>query len=258
MKRTRNPSRHSIDISEEAGVRYLHFGSDWVQGAMRIARPWSLELDYTRDMMFGLLLREPSDWPRSALLVGLGAGSLAKFIYRYLPHCRSTAVEINPQVEYVARQYFKLPDDPKRLQVVIDCGANYLLGGESTFDYILVDGFDAAGRSGALDTLPFFQACRARLSAEGLMAVNLLGRDKFFATSIARIREAFDERVVALPSCESGNTIVFATGGTDVGISLEELRERAERLKSATRLNLLQTLARLQQVCRLPDGQLRF
>ncbi|HEX4943762.1 MAG TPA: spermidine synthase, partial [Usitatibacteraceae bacterium] len=32
----------SIVISEERGVRHLHFGSTWVQGAMRIARPWSL------------------------------------------------------------------------------------------------------------------------------------------------------------------------------------------------------------------------
>jgi spermidine synthase len=38
----------SIEISEERGVRYLHFGSPWVQGAMRIARPWALELEYTR------------------------------------------------------------------------------------------------------------------------------------------------------------------------------------------------------------------
>jgi spermidine synthase len=50
----------SIDISEEAGVRYLHFGSSWVQGAMRIARPWALELDYTREMMLPLLLRDPT------------------------------------------------------------------------------------------------------------------------------------------------------------------------------------------------------
>jgi hypothetical protein len=40
-----------IDISEQAGVRYLHFGSTWIQGAMRIARPWNLELEYTREMM---------------------------------------------------------------------------------------------------------------------------------------------------------------------------------------------------------------
>ena len=47
----------SIEISEERGVRYLHFGSHWIQGAMRVARPWALELEYTRDMMLALLLR---------------------------------------------------------------------------------------------------------------------------------------------------------------------------------------------------------
>jgi spermidine synthase len=35
----------SIDIREESGVRTLHFGSEWIQGAMRIARPWNLELE---------------------------------------------------------------------------------------------------------------------------------------------------------------------------------------------------------------------
>jgi len=28
-----------ITLSEEGGIRYLHFGSPWIQGAMRIARP---------------------------------------------------------------------------------------------------------------------------------------------------------------------------------------------------------------------------
>ena len=155
MRNAKNPPRHSVDISEEAGVRTLHFGSDWVQGAMRIARPWSLELAYTREMMAGLLLRDSRTWPRNALLVGLGAGSLAKFLYRHCPDCRITVVEINPQVEFVARQFFKLPDDPQRLNVVIGCGADYMLAGDSRFDAILVDGFDADARAGALDTLPF-------------------------------------------------------------------------------------------------------
>ena len=73
-----------IEVSEEAGVRYLHFSADWVQGAMRIQRPNSLELAYTREMMAGLLLREPP-WPKNALLIGLGAGSLVKYIYHKLP-----------------------------------------------------------------------------------------------------------------------------------------------------------------------------
>lgn len=258
MKKSAKAPRHSVDISEENGVRHLHFGSDWVQGAMRIARPWSLELAYTREMMAGLLLRPSAQWPRQALLIGLGAGSLAKFIYRYLPDCRITVVEINPQVEFVARQYFKLPDDPRRLEVVIGCGADYMLGGDRQFDTILVDGFDPDARSGPLDTLPFYQACRSRLSERGLFCTNLLGRNRGFAASVERIKAAFDNRVAVFPSCDSGNTIAFATGGEAVDVSLDDLRERAGQLKTATRLDLGPTISRLQLAHPLPDGRLRI
>ena len=248
-------SQHAIDISEEGGVRYLHFGSDWVQGAMRIARPWSLELQYTREMMAGLLLRA-APWPRKALMVGLGAGSLAKFIYRYLPDCRSTVVEINPQIEWVARQYFKLPDDPRRLSVVVADGADYLLSGNSHFDAIFVDGFDPDGRSGALDTLPFYQACRARLSDDGLLVVNLLGRDRGFPASVERITTAFAGRALAFPSCDSGNAIAFAAEGKTVDTSLDIMRQRATALRKASHLNLLPTLSRLQLTQSFPEGRL--
>ena len=258
MKTKKSPPRHAVDISEEAGVRYLHFGSDWVQGAMRIARPWSLDLAYTREMMAGLLLRGDRHWPRSALLVGLGAGSLAKFIYRNLPDCRITVVEINPQVEFIARQYFRLPDDPVRLTVTIGDGADYMLAGERCFDYILVDGFDPDACAGPLDTLPFYQACRARLTGSGLLGVNLLGRNKGFAASVERIRTAFDGRVAVFPSCDSGNTIAFATGGEPVAVTLDEMRARAQRLKTDSGLDLLSTISRLQLGHPLPDGLLRI
>jgi spermidine synthase len=258
MKPSKSVPRHSVDISEESGVRYLHFGSEWVQGAMRIARPWSLELSYTREMMAGLLLRPAGRWPRNALLIGLGAGSLAKFIYRYLPECRITAVEINPQVEYVARQYFRLPNDLHRLRVVIEDGAEYMLRGETRFDSILLDGFDDDARAGVLDTLPFYQACRARLSDDGVLAVNLLGRSRGYQASVTRIASAFDGRVVVFPSCDSGNTIAFACAGTPVDTTLEIMREQAVQLKKSTRLDLLPTITRLQLGLALPAGRLHI
>jgi spermidine synthase len=258
MRPAKKSPQHSVDISEEAGVRHLHFGSDWIQGAMRIARPWSLELAYTREMMAGLLMQPPGRWPRSALLIGLGAGSLAKFIYRYLPDCRITVVEINPQVEFIARQFFKLPDDPRRLDVVIGCGADYMLGGDRRFDLMLVDGYDPEARAGVLDTEPFYQACRARLSDDGLCSVNLLGRNRGFQGSVERIKSAFDGRLAVFPSCDSGNTIAFATGGKPIEVSLDEMRSRATQLKKDTRLDLLPTISRLQLSHPLPDGRLRI
>src|SRR5574343_50353 len=113
---------HPIDISEESGVRYLHFGSDWVQGAMRIRKPDALELSYTREMMAGLLLRD-APWPARVLLIGLGAGSLAKFVHRHVPQAQVTVVEILPEVHAVASQFFRLPDEDERLRVVIGDGA---------------------------------------------------------------------------------------------------------------------------------------
>lgn len=257
MSKTSAP-RHAIDISEADGVRYLHFGSDWVQGAMRIARPWSLELDYTREMMAGLLLRPRQHWPRSALLIGLGAGSLAKFLYRNFPECRITVVEINPQVEFVARQYFRLPDDPARLDVRIACGADYLARNKRRFDLILSDGFGADGRPGMLDTEAFYQNCYNSLSDDGLFCVNLL-REKGFSRSVDRIREAFFSQINLFPACPSGNTLVFARGTNPVAVDTALLDERAKRLRQQTRLNLLPLLKRLQQETAVQEsGRLSF
>jgi len=235
---------YPIDIREEAGVRTLLFSSEWIQGAMRISRPWNLELEYTREMMASLLLRDP---PRKVLLIGLGAASLTKFLYRHYPLAHLTVVEIEAAVVAAARQFFKLPEDPKRLNLVIGDGAEYVLNSNGKFDLILVDGFDENAHSGALETLPFYQACRTCLSSEGIMAVNLLTRSRNPEAITARIVKAFDGRLLQFPSCESGNAIVFAASGNTIEISLDALKECALKLKEATGLNLFPTLARLVQ-----------
>ena len=248
---------NSIEVSESAGVRSLYFSAEWVQGAMRIARPNSLELVYTREMMAGLLLREPP-WPKEVLLIGLGAGSLAKFIYHKLPDTKITVVEIDPQVEIIARLHFKLPNDPMRLRIVIGDGAQYMLEDGKKFDAIFVDGFDKRGRAGVLDTLPFYQACRSRLSDEGLLSVNLLSRNRGYEASKKRLDEAFESRSLVFPCCESGNTIAFATGGSTVDVSLDELIQRAKHIHKISGLNLLPTIPRLQNSGTLIGDRLKI
>ena len=250
-------SNDSIEVSEHAGVRYLHFSAEWIQGAMRIQRPNTLELAYTREMMAGLLLRD-APWPREVLLVGLGAGSLVKFIYHKLPETRITVVEIDPQVEIIARLHFKLPDDPLRLRIIIGDGARYMLKDDQPFDCIMVDGFDKNGHAGVLDTQPFYQACRARLSAEGLLSVNLLSRRRGFAASKDRIAAAFDDQALVFPSCDSGNAIAFARGDTPIDITHEELLAKAETLHRKTGLNLTATVNRLQEEGCLARNRLLF
>lgn len=240
-----------IDISEQAGVRYLHFGSTWVQGAMRIARPWNLELEYTREMMAALLLRDAARWPQKILLIGLGAASLTKFLYRHRPDSHLTIVEIEPNVVAAARQFFKLPEDDKRIHMVIDDGVAFVMNTDKKFDLILVDGFNEHAHPGGLNTLPFYQACRSRLSDKGILGVNLLGLCRGVLGGFEHILNAFDNRGLMLSTGPSGNTIAFAAEGDDIRISMQAFKVRVSNFKEETGLSLLPTLARLEasQTC---------
>ncbi len=67
-----------------------------------------------------------NDRPERVLMIGLGGGSLAKFIYHYLPRARTQVVEINPRVVAVARQFFNVPPDDERFAVIVSDGAEYV------------------------------------------------------------------------------------------------------------------------------------
>ncbi len=245
-----------IDIAEEGGVRYLHFGSEWIQGAMRLRKPNALELAYTREMMAGLLLRDADAWPRNALVIGLGAASLVRFLYHHCPRTRIRVVEIEPAVVAAARQFFHLPPEDARFSIHIGDGAWYVLEHEEEYDCILVDGYDSNARTGALDTLPFYQAARARLSGRGLLSANLFGRSRGYKASVERLFTAFSDRVLAFPSCDTGNVVAFAATGEEIELPAHELRARARELKTATGLDLLSTISRLELTGRLTGGKL--
>jgi len=232
-----------INLSEERGVRYLHFGTRWVQGAMRIARPWALELEYTRDLMFPLLLRG-DDWPGRVLQVGLGAGSVTKFLHRNRPAAKVTVVEIEASVVEAARRWFRLPDEDTRLRIVLGDGSEYVATRDRHYDLIVVDGFDDQGRPGMLDSEPFYLDCRSRLGRGGMMSVNLLTRTRGVTASVERMRRAFDGRVLVLPPSEAGNTVAIAAVGDPIDESLAALREAARRLRTATGLDLSSALTR--------------
>ena len=237
----------SIEISEEHGVRYLHFGSTLVQGAMRIARPWSLELEYTREMMMPLLLRPAPEWPATVLQVGLGSASVTRFLYRYRPGSKITVVEILPAVVAAARQFFKLPDDPARLRIETGDGHDFMAATRRRFDLILLDGFDDQGRPGMLDTLPFFLNCRERLAERGLMASNLLSHRRSITGTVNRIRAAFDDRLLVLPPSAPGNTVALASRAILLGACPSDLRAAALKLRADTGLDLQPTLQRLER-----------
>ena len=217
-----------VTLSEEEGVRYLHFGTEWVQGAMRIGRPWRIELEYQQQMMAPLLfLPEPSQ----VLQLGLGAAALARFCWKHLPRSEITVVEISDEVLATARRWFALPDDDARLTVLIDDARDIVAHPRlrRSFDWLQVDLYDRAARGPVLDDGHFYAACRRLLRAPGVAAFNLFGRG--FAPSCARIAAAFDDRAVVLAEADAGNRIVLAFNGPPLAVSWPALYRRAQEVE---------------------------
>jgi spermidine synthase len=240
-------SGHSIETSDEAGVRFLHFGSEWVQGAMRIARPWALELEYTREMMLCLAIRADEAWPKRVLQIGLGAASLTKFLYRHRPDCHQTIVEINPGVVAAARSMFKLPEDSEHLDIHIADGIRWMKEGSKKYDLIIVDGYDENARFGGLGSEDFYRDCAKRLSNEGLLTLNLFGRSRGYSKQIHSLNNAFNDRVLALPANPEGNAVAFAAAGEKIILDLPTLHADAKSLSMATGLKLNTSMARLDR-----------
>lgn len=235
-----------IEILEARGVRTLHFGSDWVQGAMRVSRPWDLELVYTREMMAALLLS--AEWPampKRILQIGLGAGSLTRFIHRYLPDTCQVVAEQSMVVVAAALQGFNLPPESNRLQIVVSEGAAWLATAHDQFDLILVDGFDADGQTGDLESFAFYQSCRQRLTTGGRLVCNFLSRSPNFLQSCMALDSAFEGHTRLLPQSPGGNVIALGSVTGSVFLNEAELRGRAAFLAERTGLDLAPLVARL-------------
>ena len=229
----RKPKFAPITLSEQDGVRYLHFGTEWVQGAMRLRKPDWPELEYAQQMMAWMLY---IDAPQTIAQLGLGAASLTKFCYRQFPEARVTAVELNESVIAICASMFKLPPNDDRLSVLAMDAMDFVMDPAhvATFDVLQCDLYDATARGPVLDTPEFYEACCACLTDQGIMTVNLFGDHPSFAKNIKAMKFAFDA-VICLPEVHDGNVVALCFK-TKRPIDDVALAQRAAEIVAATKL----------------------
>ena len=235
-----------VTISESRGIRCLHLGTPWIQGAMRISEPLAIELEYVQRMMVWMLFREPAaigqvrgdgQGEGHAVQLGLGAAAITRFCLRRLK-MRCTAVEINPRVIDACRTWFRLPADSPSIAVLNDDAARYVADPENiaSIDVLCVDLYDDEAASPVLDSAAFYADCHAALADGGVMTVNLFGRDASFERSFDRITAAFGTgNARALKPTREGNTIVLAMKHVTFP-DADELARRAETIETRWRL----------------------
>jgi spermidine synthase len=225
MKRPQPIDLPEVTLSEEGGVRYLHLGTPWIQGGMRIRAPQVVEIDYVQRMLASLLwLPTPRLGQGRAVQLGLGAGAITRFTAMQL-RMPTTVVELNPQVVQANIAWFHLP---QRAEVVQGDALAWLAIAEPQSVLLLhVDLYDHEAAAPVLDDVGFYSACRAVLEDGGVMSVNLFGRQASFHDSIGRIAAAFgSHQVWSLRPTREGNSVVVA-GRSVVVPGREVLAERA-------------------------------
>ncbi len=241
-------------VSEADGVRYLHLGTPWVQGAMRLRKPLALELEYIQRMMVWLLLRPEAELTHGhAVQLGLGAAAITRFCHSIL-RMRCTAVELNPSVIDACRLLFHLPADSARLNVLEMDAAHYVAdaGRGGSAQVLCIDLYDHDAAGPVLDSAAFYRDCERLLADGGVMTVNLFGRDASFERSAARIAAAFgDAQVRSLRPTKEGNTVVVALKNTLIP-ERAVLTARADNIESRLKLPAKKWLRMIRPLAGVP------
>lgn len=231
-----------VEVSESNGIRSLYLGSVTIQSSMRVNAPFALELTYSRGMMGFLLF---SNSAKNVLTIGLGGGSVPKYIYEYCPEISQTVVEINPQIIKIARSHFYVPENDARLNIIEGDGIEHLINHPNGADVLMIDAFDSIGIPPNFCSQDFFDSCETALTNDGIFVINLWGSDKNFDIYLQRIEQSFDNKVLMLPTGKPGNIVVFGFKHLPADLRIISLRERAKTLEATHKIEFLSFLEKL-------------
>lgn len=228
-----------IEVIENRNERSLHFGSPAKQSSYLLNDPDYLHLSYTRAMLASLIFQPK---PKNIMIVGLGGGSLVKYLLNYLPQCKIDVVELRSAVYHTACDFFQLPDE-LRLTVYIDDIQHHLQQHMNShtdhYDLVLVDAFVGDGISDSVVENHFFDSVHEILRPTGIFSMNLWHNDLLSTEQmVKKINATFGNRALKVPLDDRENLIMLIRKGPQLQPFERNLLQQARELQSATQIEL--------------------
>ena len=108
---SKSPYNTIVVSQDDDGFRILRF-ERWGarQTVVKLGDPDHLELPYARAVPIAFVFVEE---PASALVIGLGGGTIPSFLRKHFPDMKIDAVDIDPAVVEVAKSHFGFREDAK-------------------------------------------------------------------------------------------------------------------------------------------------
>lgn len=223
------PSRFNdrVLVVESGGLRAMRFASidGRDQSRIRPGHPDTLPMPYLRSAAVGLLV------PRTLerlLVIGLGGGAFPRFVAAHYPQVAIDAVEIDPVVARVAREYFGL-ETSDRLRVHVMDAVEYVQQQQARYDYVLLDAYGADDLPAALTSSIFLGRVRDQLRRGGVLAVNIAVRSDYRARALIDKFRANFRYCLRMQSLPSSNDVLL--------LADTPLPDRAELLFRTRRLD---------------------
>jgi len=145
---------------------------DW--GAFSFYTPGEFRTGQYYDyLLLAPLLRPdpPSRWLHRVLVIGLGAGTVAKQLTQAYGPVEIDGVEIDPAVIALGRTYFDMHEP--NLRVHTTDGRAFLATAQRPYDWVIVDAYQGSDIPSHLITREFFQQVKDHLSPDGVLSVNI-------------------------------------------------------------------------------------
>ena len=194
-------SYSSLSVTEKNNFRTLYIDGA-VQSQMDLNDPSKLVLDYTKSFHLTSLI---NPYLEEVLFVGGGGFSGPKsFLANYEYIAKIDVVEIDPVVVDVAKEYFFVPEDEPRLEIINEDARVFLTQTDRKYDAIILDAYSGYDIPFHLTTKEFYHILDERLTEDGIIVSNFLGalqgqNSKLFQSSYKTLQEIFPS-VFVFPS----------------------------------------------------------
>ena len=208
-----------IYVYQTRTSRILSFDGKIYQSSMKINNINGLALDYTQAMMAGLLF---IPIVKTATIMGLGAGSMAKNLLSSFSELNVHAIEYREAVVNTAKKHFYLPDTA-HLFIHIDDAVNHIRNTDIKSDIIFSDLYNSQGMEPKQVQSSYLRDCKNSLNSQGVLVLNI------WHTAVKLQQELdellcleFENRLLSF-KVKSGNTIILAFKNDIPSIKRKEL-----------------------------------
>lgn len=215
-----------IQVIEDSGSRLLTVNEG--QAYQSAYHPNAVLLGGYWDLMLIAPYLSSDEPPKSILIIGLAAGTIAKQYASVYPDEKMDGVEIDPAIVRIGREFFAM-DEPN-LRVFVNDGRAFLHGTNAKYDVIIVDAYRQPYVPFHLATVEFFQELLPHLTSRGVVAVNAAGtaNDDRLASALAATMRQVYPTVLLVDHPNGANTVILASTSVQ---SIDSFRGRLGSLQ---------------------------